>query len=55
MNEDIQFGDRRIEIREDGTEREIVVGIPECCREGWDSCPHVLKREPFRSKKNIGL
>jgi len=28
--------------------------IPICCREGWDSCPHVVK--PQRNKKrNIGL
>lgn len=28
--------------------------IPECCREGWDTCPHVVKRvKP--TKKNIGL
>lgn len=28
--------------------------VPECCREGWASCPHVLKREKPK-KKNIGL
>ena len=28
--------------------------IPECCREGWDSCKHVVK--PFKkTKQNIGL
>jgi hypothetical protein len=28
--------------------------IPECCREGWDSCPHVVKRTKA-TKKNIAL
>ncbi len=28
--------------------------IPDCCREGWASCPHVIKpKKPV--KKNIGL
>ena len=28
--------------------------IPECCREGWDSCKHVPK--PYKkSKVNVGL
>ncbi len=28
--------------------------IPECCREGWKSCPHVLqKQRPI--KNNVGL
>lgn len=28
--------------------------IPDCCREGWASCEHVVK--PFRKPKgNIGL
>ena len=29
--------------------------IPICCREGWPDCPHVVNREPVRTKKNIGL
>ena len=28
--------------------------VPECCREGWDSCTHVVKRQK-KSKNNIGL
>lgn len=28
--------------------------IPECCREGWESCPHVAK-EQRKSKQNVGL
>lgn len=31
------------------------IEIPECCREGWDSCPHVVNREIKKKKKNIGL
>lgn len=29
--------------------------IPICCREGWDSCPHVINKKPRPAKKNIGL
>ena len=29
--------------------------VPECCREGWDDCPHVVNREEVRRKNNIGL
>jgi hypothetical protein len=28
--------------------------IPECCREGWASCPHVLKKHK-PAKRNVGL
>lgn len=28
--------------------------IPQCCREGWDSCKHVAKKER-RKKRNVGL
>ncbi len=28
--------------------------IPICCVEGWDSCPHVPKKQR-RAKRNIGL
>jgi len=28
--------------------------VPECCREGWDSCPHVVKKKR-KARKNIGL
>jgi len=41
-----------IKKKETGESFNIV--IPECCREGWDSCKHVSK--PFKkSKQNIGL
>lgn len=28
--------------------------IPECCREGWDSCVHCVKKTE-KKKKNIAL
>lgn len=30
------------------------IKIPECCREGWDNCPHTVKRERIK-KGNVGL
>lgn len=34
----------------------IVMRIPDCCREHWDSCPHVVNRDIYKDKrKNIGL
>lgn len=30
------------------------IRIPDCCREGWDSCTHVVKR-PKAAKPNVGL
>ncbi len=36
-------------------DRELIeIIIPECCREGWKTCTHVVKREPVR-KPNVGL
>lgn len=32
----------------------IKVIIPQCCKEGWDSCKHVVKK-PKKKKKNVGL
>lgn len=30
--------------------------IPQCCQEGWDTCPHVVNRDVYKDKKkNIGL
>ena len=38
----------------DGDVEVVSILIPQCCREGWDSCVHVLKKQkPI--KKNIGL
>jgi len=51
----IRFGESRTEIQQDGTEKEVIVGIPQCCREGWDSCKHVIKKDKERRKHNIGL
>lgn len=28
--------------------------IPICCREGWESCPHVAKKEKAK-KRNIAV
>jgi hypothetical protein len=29
--------------------------IPECCREGWEDCPHVVNRKKEFKRYNIGL
>lgn len=29
--------------------------IPQCCREGWDTCKHVVNRPKRKKKRNIGL
>jgi hypothetical protein len=29
--------------------------IPQCCREGWEDCPHVINREQPKTKRNIGM
>lgn len=34
--------------------KEFKMIIPQCCREGWDSCPHVAKKQK-RIKQNVGL
>jgi hypothetical protein len=47
-------GDTREEARKDGSMAVTSILIPECCREGWESCRHVAKRQrPIRN--NIGL
>lgn len=28
--------------------------IPRCCREGWESCPHVARKKKSK-KSNVGL
>ena len=33
---------------------EIMVMIPQCCREGWDTCKHVPKPQR-KEKRNIGV
>ena len=50
----ISWSDTKEIEREDGTKRTVAVFIPECCREGWESCPHVAK--PLKKlKQNVGL
>lgn len=55
----ITFGERQVyyDIDHNGNEveKEVVMGIPQCCREGWQNCPHVIKKDAPRRKKNIGL
>jgi hypothetical protein len=32
--------------------------VPQCCREGWDSCPHAIDNQLKKVKKektNVGL
>lgn len=42
------------ETKED--EEPIVMLIPDCCREHWDTCPHVVNRDLYKDKrKNIGF
>lgn len=32
----------------------VSILIPQCCREGWKNCPHVVKKQK-PVKRNIGL
>jgi len=32
----------------------VELKIPDCCREGWDSCVHCVKK-PKKTKENVGL
>lgn len=34
--------------------KQIDILIPICCREGWETCPHVSKKQK-KVKKNVGL
>lgn len=52
---EIHPSDTKTIHHEDGTIEVVSVLIPECCREGWEDCPHVARRDERRSKKNIGL
>lgn len=36
------------------TTDDINIIIPQCCREGWDDCPHSVKKEREKPK-NIAL
>ena len=50
-----------IESNEKGQEakvldpEEVIWIVPQCCREGWDTCKHVIKRDKKPRKGNIGL
>lgn len=41
-------------IRRREKNEEIVIQIPDCCREGREDCPHVVKKQKPK-KQNIGL
>jgi hypothetical protein len=32
----------------------LLMIIPDCCKEGWESCKHVV-RKPKPKKSNVGL
>ena len=34
--------------------KRVLFIIPQCCREGWDSCKHVVKKKK-KERVNIGL
>lgn len=34
--------------------REVRISIPQCCREGWETCKHLVKKQK-KVKTNIGL
>ncbi len=50
MNEEPEHTDE--ELRDEP----IIMLIPDCCREHWDSCPHVVNKDNYKKKKvNIAL
>lgn len=58
MSEDIKeisYDATKTIEREDGTVEIVSAMIPDCCREGWEDCPHVVNREVIRRKRNVGL
>lgn len=51
----ISFHDTKEQYNEvTGDMETVMVFIPECCREGWDNCPHVAQKQKIK-KKNIGM
>lgn len=34
---------------------EMIVQIPDCCREGHPDCPHVLNKDQPKKRRNIGI
>ena len=42
------------EVKEEVKKERIEIIIPQCCREGWDSCKHVAKKVKLK-KQNVGL
>lgn len=50
----ISFGDTKTVVNKDGDEEQVNAYIPTCCREGWESCPHVVGKKK-KIKRNVGL
>lgn len=53
----MQPNDQNQERKEEATILEVDPfnwQIPTCCKEGWASCPHVVKKQK-PTKRNIGL
>jgi len=46
--------DTKLEPDDNGDLQEVSVLIPRCCREGWESCKHIAKKQK-KLKTNIGL
>lgn len=43
-------------MMEEVTEQDrLKIIIPDCCREGWEDCPHVANQPKKPRKQNIGL
>lgn len=49
------MNDEPIRDHENEMDNHFIMKIPDCCREGWPDCPHVVNREPVKNKRNIGL
>lgn len=43
-----------LEVERDGETETVSILVPQCCREGWPSCVHVVRRPP-PARRNVGL
>lgn len=46
---------KEIYDEETGEQKTVPMFLPECCREGWKNCPHVINRDERTDKTNLGL
>lgn len=53
MNKEINYDTKIIQSEAFQQEKSMVI-IPQCCREGWENCPHQTKRTK-KIKQNVGL